>query len=253
MDLTTLLGLLIGIGGILLGNVIEGGQLSSLVQFAAGVIVLLGTAGATLVSSRKEDLQMARLLSRRIFFKDLAGDARIRQAYVDLMDCARLARKESNLALEPRVNDIQDPFLQKTLRAVVDGLQGPVIRETFEQQIDLEEQNLLAGAKVWSDAGGFAPTIGIIGAVLGLIHVMSNLADTSKLGAGIAVAFVATIYGVGFANLVCIPISNKIKKKIAEEVRLRDMILEGALAIQAGLPPSLVDIKLRAFIPGKIS
>jgi chemotaxis protein MotA len=246
MEFTSVLGLVLGIGGILLGNVIEGGHIDSLIQFAAAVIVLFGTAGAVITSSRRKDLKLAGSLMRSAFRK---ADADESSALVDeIMDCARLARKDSILAIEARIPRIQDEFMQGVMKAVVDGLDPKIVREIFEQEISIEEENLMAGAKVWTDAGGFAPTVGIIGAVLGLIHVMSNLADTSKLGAGIAVAFVATIYGVGFANLVFLPISNKIKKRISEMIRIREMVLEGGLAILAGLSPVMVEVKLKPYI-----
>ena len=138
--------------------------------------------------------------------------------------------------------------MQNVMRTVVDGVDPHVLRDLFEKQIDLEEERLMSGAKVWTEAGGYAPTIGIIGAVLGLIHVMGNLSDTSKLGAGIAVAFVATIYGVGFANLLFLPIGTKLKKWVAKEVLVKEMILEGGLCIQSGLNPTLTEVKLKPFV-----
>ena len=246
MELTALLGLLLGIGGILLGNSIEGGHLASLAQLAAAVIVLCGTFGAVLVSSRKKDIRLAYSL----FKVAMRGPSikKSEQTFGELLEYGLIARKESLLAIEPKLTEATDPFMQSALRAVIDGLDVKIIREIFEKEIDIVEENLLAGAKVWMDAGGFAPTIGIIGAVLGLIHVMSNLADTSRLGAGIAVAFVATIYGVGFANLIFIPIANKIKKRISDQIRIHEMILEGALAIQAGLSPAMIEIRLKPFL-----
>jgi len=249
MEMTTVFGLLLGIGGILLGNLIEGGHLASLVQGAAAVIVLSGTAGATIVSSRKRDLSLAWNLTKQAFVgNDQVAQRQTAEIFSQLLECARMARKDSILTIETKIDSMDNRFLQNVLRAVIDGIDSKILREIFEHEIDLEEQNLLGGARVWADAGGFAPTVGIIGAVLGLIHVMSNLADTSKLGSGIAVAFVATVYGVGFANLVFLPIGNKIKRKIADEMRLRQMILEGGLAIQAGLSPMMVEIKLRPFL-----
>jgi chemotaxis protein MotA len=138
--------------------------------------------------------------------------------------------------------------MRSVFRAVVDAIDGNVIRQTFENQIEVEEERRLNGAKVWLEAGGYAPTIGIIGAVLGLINVMGNLTDTSKLGAGIAVAFVATVYGVGFANLIFIPIGSKLKKRVSKEMRIYHMMLEGALCIQANLQPSIVEIRLRGYV-----
>jgi chemotaxis protein MotA len=246
MGKTTLLGLLVGIGGILLGNVLEGGHLGSLVQGAALVIVLSGTFGAVLVSSNKDDLKLGFQLFKKAFQnKDSAESEDVLK---EIMDCARLARKESILAIEARINQMKDPFLQNVMRTVVDGVDPNVVRDLFEKQINVEEERLMNGAKIWTEAGGYAPTIGIIGAVLGLIHVMGNLSDTSKLGAGIAVAFVATIYGVGFANLIFLPIGTKLKKWVAKEILVKEMILEGGLCIQSGLNPSLTEVKLKPFI-----
>lgn len=246
MEMTTLLGLAVGIGGILLGNLIEGGHLGSLVQGAAAVIVFGGTFGAVLVSSKLKDLKVGVRLAKKAFLPD---DPKASEKVLnELMECARTARKDSILSIEPRLADIKNTFLQNVIRSVVDGVDPNVIRAIYEKQIELEEDKKLSGAKVWLEAGGYAPTIGIIGAVLGLIHVMANLSDTSKLGSGIAVAFVATIYGVGSANLIFLPLGNKIKKLIDAEVRMQEMILEGGLCILSGLSPSLIEIKLRSFI-----
>jgi chemotaxis protein MotA len=246
MELTTLLGLLIGIGGIILGNFIEGGHAAALVQIAAGLIVFGGTLGAVLVSVRKSDFRLGMKMLRQAFVQEKTDEGE--RLLSEILEYSRLARKESILAIENKISAMSDAFMQNVLRTVVDGVDPKVLRELFERQIDIEEERMLNGAKVWLDAGGFAPTIGIIGAVLGLIHVMNNLTDTSKLGAGIAVAFVATIYGVGSANLIFIPIGNKLKKKVSEKIRLYEMILEGGLCIQSGLAPTLTEMKLRPFL-----
>lgn len=247
MELTTLLGLVIGIGGIILGNYIEGGHAAALVQVAAGVIVFGGTLGAVLVSGRKSDLRLSLKMFRSAFFKSHDDDDG-EKVLSEILDCSRLARKESILSIENKIVSMTDPFMQNVLRTVVDGVDPKVLRDLFERQIDIEEERLLNGARVWSDAGGFSPTIGIIGAVLGLIHVMNNLTDTSKLGTGIAVAFVATIYGVASANLIFLPIASKLKKRISEKIRLREMVLEGGICIQSGLAPTLTEMKLRPFL-----
>lgn len=246
MDLTTALGIVIGFGGILLGNYIEGGHTSALVQGAAAVIVSLGTFGAVLVSNRGHDIRLSFRLLSKAFREDSDRDLEI--LLREILDCARLVKRESLLALESRLPSIQNAYLQNALQSVVDGVDPKVLQDVFENQIEIEEEHLLAGAKVWTDAGGFAPTIGIIGAVLGLIHVMSNISDTSKLGAGIAVAFVATIYGVGFANLIFLPLGNKVKSKIQNDLKNHRMVVAGALAIQQGLSTTLIEMKLRAFL-----
>ncbi|MCE3009606.1 MAG: flagellar motor protein [Proteobacteria bacterium] len=246
MDVTTIIGLIIGIGGILLGNILEGGHLGSLFQFAALVIVLSGTFGAVLVSSKKKDFLLGLRMAKTAFKKNDERQAKALMA--EILECAKIARKESILAIEGRIPSMKDEFLQSAMRTIVDGVDPQVARQLFEKHIEVQEDKLLSAAKVWTDAGGYAPTIGIIGAVLGLIHVMGNLTDTSKLGAGIAVAFVATIYGVAFSNLIFLPMGNKLKRRIADEIRVREMVLEGALSIQAGLSPALIDIKLRSFL-----
>lgn len=246
MDITSLIGLIIGLGGILFGNMIEGGHFSSLVQFAAAVIVLGGTAGAVALSSKKQDLRLGIRMVKKIFEKE--QPEKIRKIINEITECAKLARRESILSIESRIPGMNDPFLIQVMRNVVDGVDPKVVREVFEKQIEIEEDKLLSAAKIWSEAGGYSPTIGIIGAVLGLIHVMGNLSDTSKLGSGIAVAFVATIYGVGLANLIFLPIGNKLKKKIADEMKIKEMIIEGGLCIQSGMTSTLVELKLRSYL-----
>ncbi len=246
MEMTTLLGLCLGIGGIIFGNFLEDGRIGSLAQGAAAVIVLFGTVGAVMVSSRKEDLRIGLKMFRYAFKK--SGSEESEAIFKEILECSRIARKESLLAIEGRINKMTDPFLQNVMKAVVDGVDAKVLRDLFEKQIDIEEDRLISGAKIWTEAGGYSPTIGIIGAVLGLIHVMGNLADTSKLGTGIAVAFVATIYGVGFANLFFLPIGTKLKKWVHREVLLKEMILEGGLCIHAGLNPAITQVKLQSFL-----
>lgn len=246
MQTTTWLGLLVGIGGILFGNYIEGGHMGSLAQGAAALIVFLGTFGAVILASRKEDLSLAWVLFKKTISTKQENDSE--KTLNVIVDFARLARKETILSIEPQLPKVQDPFLRNALRAVVDGVEAKTIKEVFEKQITIEEEKLLAGAKVWTEAGGYAPTIGIIGAVLGLIHVMGNLTDTSKLGGGIAVAFVATVYGVGSANLIFLPMGQRIKKWVSEQIRYKEMILEGALSIQAALPPHLTELKLKSYL-----
>ena len=244
MDIATILGLLIGIGGILLGNFFEGGHVASLVQGTAFVIVLMGTSGAVLVSNKRKDIKLGLALFRQSFAEqNLDYDRPI----AEIVDCARIAKKETPLALESRLDQLKTPMLGDILRNVIDGVDPKLTRQIFDNIIHKEEQRLLAAGKIWLDAGGFSPTIGIIGAVLGLIHVMGNLTDTSKLGGGIAVAFVATVYGVGFANLVFIPIGNKIRKNIHELTRHKMMVLDGALLVASGLNPQLIEQKLDSY------
>ncbi len=246
MELTTVLGIIVGIGGILLGNLIEGGHVATLGQAAAAVIVLSGTCGAVMISCTREDIRQGLRMLRWVF--STKYDPPIEKIMSEILDCAKIAKKESIMALEQKVPSLSDPFLQRVLTSVIDGTDPEILKDLFYQQIHVEESRLLSGAKVWTDAGGYSPTIGILGAVLGLIHVMSNLSDTSKLGSGIAVAFVATIYGVGLANLLFLPVGNKIKKKISQHMNAKELIVEGCLSIHKGLNTLVVEQKIEAFV-----
>lgn len=246
MDKATWLGLLVGFGGIIAGNLLEGGHMSSLMQLTAFIIVIAGTMGAVMVSSTEKELKTGITLAKQAFKR--TENLPLRERIDEIVDCARLAKKESLLALEARLHRIQDPLLKGVLRNVVDGIEIESIRDIYETQIQTEEEELLAGAKIWTDAGGYAPTIGIIGAVLGLIHVMGNLTDTSKLGGGIAVAFVATVYGVSSANLLFLPLGSKLKRRVQNASREKQMILEGGLLIATGMNPVILEQKLFAFL-----
>lgn len=246
MDVITLVGLFVAFGGIIGGMLIEGGHLSSIMQGTAAFIVLGGTVGATLVGTTREDLKMGLKLLRLAFKEDKVDEQDT--VLKELIEAAQLARKESILALERRLSHFSNPFMQNVFRFVIDGVDPQVLRDIFEAKLMLEEENEMAGAKIFVDAGGYAPTVGIIGAVLGLIHIMGNLSDTSKLGAGIAVAFVATVYGVALANLLFLPIGAKIKRKIRKKNETKVMILEGAIGIMVGLNPFIIEEKLKAFM-----
>lgn len=244
MDRATIFGLLIGIGGVLLGNFFEGGHIASLVQGTAFIIVVMGTMGAVLVSNKTHDIKLGfRLFKESFREQDLNYDLPI----AEIVECAKIAKKETPLALEARLSQFKSPLLGDILRNVIDGVDAKLTRQIFDNIIHKEEQRMLSAGKIWIDAGGFSPTIGIIGAVLGLIHVMGNLTDTSKLGGGIAVAFVATVYGVGFANLIFLPIGNKIKKNVHEVSKHKHMILDGALLVGSGLNPQLIEQKLHSY------
>ncbi|MCB0363607.1 MAG: flagellar motor protein [Bdellovibrionales bacterium] len=245
MDLSTILGLLIGIGGIALGNLIEGGQMASMVQGAAAFIVFGGTLGATLVANTMEDFRNGLSLFVKAFRNDNNND--LQEVGKEIILAAQLARRESILAVETRLPKFTSSYMKNVFRFMIDGTDPSVLRDIFEKDLELEESRHIAGAKIWSDAGGFAPTIGIIGAVLGLIQVMANLTDTAALGQGIAVAFVATVYGVGSANLIFLPIANKIRRKIYQQLEIKQMIIEGAVAILTGLNPYIVEEKVRAY------
>ncbi|HVP63095.1 MAG TPA: flagellar motor protein [Myxococcaceae bacterium] len=244
MDLTTLIGILLAIGAILGGQALEGGHMSSILQLTAAIIVLGGTFGATLVAFPKKDFLRGLALAKQAFTEkqsDLSG------LVTQLTELAGLARRDGVLALESKLGNIDDPFLQRALQLVVDGVDASVARDTLETAVFAEFDENQVGAKVFESAGGFAPTVGILGAVLGLIHVMENLSDPSKLGGGIAVAFVATVYGVGIANLFLLPMATKLKRKLALERERKTLIVEGVLSIQEGLNPRVLEEKLRSY------
>jgi chemotaxis protein MotA len=246
MDLATIIGLTLGFGAIIGGAALEGLHMSALMQPTAAIIVLGGTFGAAFVSfpmpaviKAFKDVGKAFMMPKEkheIIIKEMIG-------------YAAKARRNGLISLEQEAQSIKDPFTKKGISLVVDGIDPQKLREALEIEIESYEEHEKSSAEFYEAAGGYAPTIGIIGAVLGLIHVMSNLSDTSKLGAGIAVAFVATIYGLLTANIVCIPIGTKIKHRIKDELLRRHMIIEGLIAIQNGENPHFIEQKLKAFIP----
>jgi chemotaxis protein MotA len=252
MDLLTLIGVVLAVGAVVGGQILEGGHVSSILQLTAFVIVIGGTVGAVCVQHPLSVLlKGVSLLSWALFDRKHDGKRDIAQ----LIDLANLARKQGLLALESKLKTIQDPFLRKGLQLVVDGMEATSVEAILSTLAEQEEEEALLAAKVWESAGGYAPTIGILGAVLGLIHVMENLADPSKLGSGIATAFVATVYGVGSANLVFLPLGNKIKLKVKQEAKRRTMLMTGVVGIAQGENPRLLQEKLEGYLlegkPGK--
>ncbi len=245
MDLLTIIGVLLGIGAIVGGMLLEGGTLHSISQFTAAVIVIGGTLGAVFVTYPSKTV-IAAIKNGRFVFMNSAVDPM--SIVNDFFRFASIARKDSLLALERNIETISNPFFRKGLQLVVDGTEPVLIREILEIDMEYSDEYNSSSAKVYESAGGYAPTIGILGAVLGLIHVMENLAEPEKLGAGIAVAFVATVYGVGSANLIWLPVAGKIKLKLREEVILNEMIVEGLIALSEGTNPRRLEEKLIGFL-----
>ncbi|PYT17771.1 MAG: flagellar motor protein [Acidobacteria bacterium] len=243
-DLATLGGMVVALGGLLGGLLVEGVKIRDVPQFTAAMIVLGGTAGAVMVSTPLTTLIAAMKRMASIFFDStLQLDGLI----TEVIGYATKARKNGLVSLEQEAMLIEDPFLNKALNLAVDGTDLQEIRRMLELEIDLEEQHAEAEAKVFESAGGYAPTVGIIGAVMGLIQVMKNLANIDELGHGIAVAFVATVYGVGVANLFFLPAASKIKARAHAETQRKELILEGISGIVEGLNPKLIRAKLEAF------
>jgi chemotaxis protein MotA len=230
---------------IIIGQILEGGNPASLVQVTAAFIVFGGTLGAVTLSFPQEQLFGAFFALKRVYFNEKQD---FKEIIAEIVKYATKARKEGVIALEKEAKNASDPLITLGLEAVADGADPKLVRDLMETQVSRMEEQLKAHAKVWESAGGFSPTIGIIGAVLGLIQVMGNLSDPSSLGAGIAVAFVATVYGVGAANLLFIPIGTRIKLKDQKNFLIKEMMIEGILSIQAGESPALIERKLNAYL-----
>lgn len=214
MDLTSLLGLALALAGIFVGHTLDGGKFSSLIQPAAFAIVVVGTFGAVLLQTRSQAFVRGVRMLRWVFVTPPDQ----RQQFARQINLWSLsARRDGLLALEQYLSK-SDPFVQKGLRLVIDGIQPDKLRSLLDTEINNYEFRERQAARIWESAAGYAPTVGILGAVLGLIHVMENLSDPSRLGAGIAVAFVSTVYGVGLANLFFYPVANKIKGIVTERV-----------------------------------
>ncbi|HKK00956.1 MAG TPA: flagellar motor protein [Desulfuromonadales bacterium] len=245
MELATVIGLIVGFSAIIGGQLMEGGHIGALLQSTAAIIVLGGTTGATLVSfPMKTVIQAVKDVAKAFFPPKNDPEQIIR----DIVRYAQQARKDGLISLEKEAQAAKNPLMQKGITLVVDGTDPQTFRDMMDIELASFEEHAKASAEVFEAAGGFAPTIGIIGAVLGLIHVMENLSDASKLGAGIAVAFVATIYGLMTANIVCIPLSTKLKHMVKEELMCKEMIVEGIHGIQNGVSHHFIEQRLRAFL-----
>ena len=245
MDVLSLIGVILAFVAILGGNYLEGGHVAALLNGPAALIVIGGTLGAAFLQAPVSVFKRALVILRWIFFPphiDLVGGIE------HVVGWSMTARKEGLLGLEAMADTETDPYARKGLQLLVDGAEPEAIRSILEVDLYTQEGRDIQAAKVYESMGGYAPTIGIIGAVMGLIHVMGNLADRRKLGSGIAVAFVATIYGVGFANLLLLPIGNKLKAVAQRQSRYREMLLEGILSIAEGENPRSIELKLQGFM-----
>lgn len=245
MDLTAILGLLLALVAILGGNILEGGQLQELVNLPAAAIVLGGTLAAAIIQSPGKDVARAVKLSGWAF---RSNKLNIGEGIEQIVSWCVVARRKGLLALEAEAEKKQDPFVKTGLLLLAEGKSADEIRATLEVELIMLEQKDLQAAKVIESMGGYAPTMGIIGAVLGLIHVMGNLSDPNSLGAGIATAFVATIYGIGIANLFLIPVANKIKSLVLMRYQYQEMILEGLMFIAQGQNPKAIQQRLQGYM-----
>ncbi|MCC6748473.1 MAG: flagellar motor protein [Deltaproteobacteria bacterium] len=245
MDLGSILGVVIAAVGIIVGMYLEGGSILQILQPTAGMIVFGGTIGACMIAfPLKTFIQSFKDLKKLIFEPKANGEELIKE----LVGYAHKARKDGILALEAELPKVKDPFLRKSLGSAVDGVEPKAARAAMELEIQFAEEHGEQVPKVFESAGGFAPTVGILGAVLGLIQVMQHLDNINEVGHGIAVAFVATIYGVGAANLFFLPAAGKLKIKHRQEIVVREMMVEGVIGILEGLSPRLLEDRLRAFV-----
>ena len=245
MDKSTFGGILLAIGGILAGLLIEGGKIGQIMQPTAAMIVLGGTIGAVMVQfPLNVVLSAAKNLMRVFFAKSMDPSALIKE----LIGYANKARKDGIVSLDSELANIQDPFMKKSLMLAVDGTEPQELRKMMELELDNKAESEEKIPQVFESAGGFAPTVGIIGAVLGLIQVMQHLENIDEVGKGIAVAFVATIYGVGCANLFFLPAAGKLKIRLRQEHILREMTLEGVISILEGMNTRMLETKLRGYL-----
>ena len=245
MDLLSIFGVILGFAAIIGGNYLEGGSIGALINLPAAVIVVGGTVGAAILQTSWSGLKQALFRLRWVF---VPPSNHFQSGIDKIVRWAMAARKEGLLGLESIAESEADNFARKGLLLLVDGSEPDNIRNVMEVESMVLEQRDVDAAKFYESMGGYAPTIGIIGAVMGLISVMGNLADPSRLGAGIAVAFVATIYGVAFANLFLLPIASKLRTRARGQSRFRELIIEGIIAIAEGENPRAIELKLTGFL-----
>jgi chemotaxis protein MotA len=245
MDRSSLIGIGLAMAAVLGGQAIEGGEVGLFLQPAAFLIVVVGTLAAVLLHHPLPVfLQGVRMAKWAFRPPESEAQALIRR----VVQWSHTARQDGPLALEKYVSMTRDPFQKTGLQLLIDGADAAKLRDTLDVQIVSFETAERQAGRVWEAAGGYAPTLGILGAVMGLIHVMENLSDPSRLGTGIAVAFVATVYGVGFANLVFLPIANKIKFTIARRVAEREIVCDGLIGIAQGDNPRIIEARLRGYL-----
>lgn len=245
MDKLSLFGVIVAVTGIIGGQLLEGGSVSVLLQLAALLIVLGGTMGAVMLQHPIKVFMTGIRMGKWAFVTPKIDVQRL--AY-QITAWGSVARKDGILALEAHIKRIDDPFVAKGLQLLVDGNSAEKIREVLDVDLHSYETLHWQSARVWESAAGYSPTIGILGAVLGLVHVMQSLGEPAKLGAGIAVAFIATIYGVGFANLLFLPIAGKLKIIIQQQVNMREMLIDGLCMVANAENPRFIENKLKGYI-----
>lgn len=247
MNKTTLIGISVGLIAVLVGFSIEAGPNFGMLFSVSSLLIVLGaTAGATILSFGMTEIKQLGTLMKKIFRED-------KQDYLELVrlmeDFAMKARREGLLALENEIDTVDDEFIKKGLRSLIDGVEYDVIEETMAAEIESMEERHARGAKIFEAAAGYCPTMGIMGTVMHMLVIMKELNDPGSLGPKISAAFTATLYGVAFANLFFFPFSEKLKGKSKEEVLYKTMAMEGVLSIQKGINPFILREKLIVFLP----
>jgi chemotaxis protein MotA len=243
MKQTTAIGIVLAVALMMVAVILEGGSPAAFINIPAFLIVFGGTLGVVVAS---QSIEISKAIPKLMILAFKGQELDHRGAITQMVGLAEKARREGLLALEDDIAQIDDPYVKKGLQLVVDGADSDMIRGVLDSEIAGMEKRHAANENCYRQAGGFAPTIGILGAVLGLIHVMENLSDPSKLGGGIATAFVATVYGVGAANIFFLPFASKLKRKLGLEKERKTLIAEGVLSIQEGVNPRVLEEKLRA-------
>jgi chemotaxis protein MotA len=248
VEITTVVGILIALLSLVAAFYIDGGHLLALLKPTAALIVFGGTLGATIVSFSLSELMSVPRMLKIIIFQKLPDEVALIEQIVDLAD---KVRREGLLYLENQLTQIEDSFMRKGIQLVMDGTDPELVRQIMETEMYSIQERHHTGASIFETAGGYAPTMGILGTVMGLIHVLGNLEQPETLGPSIALAFIATLYGVGSANIIWLPIADKLKNQSKKEVMLRELMLEGVISIQAGYNPILVRERLTAFLKPK--
>ena len=245
MDILSVIGAILGLVALVGGSILKGAGLSGLWSPAAFIIVIVGTIAAILLQTPMHTFRRALGIVRWVFFPPPQDHAAL---IARMLEWSTISRKQGLLALEPVLDQLPDPFLRKGLQMVVDGVEPETMRQMLEIEAQAQHHRDTAAAKVFEGMGIYSPTMGIIGAVLGLMAVMQNLSDPGKLGHGIAAAFTATVYGIGLANLVLLPMANKLKVAIHARTQVQEMTVEGLIAIAQGENPRNIEARLRGYL-----
>lgn len=249
MDLASIIGIVLALFSLVASLIIDGGSIGTLIKGSAALLVFGGTIGATMTCFTIDDIKKLPGLFKIAFTKQSYTPADIIETIVRF---AEKARREGLLALETDISEMNDEFLKKGIQLIVDGTDPQLVRDILETELSCVEDRHHKGSAIFEAAGGFAPTMGIIGTVMGLVHALGNMEDTASLGEAIATAFIATLYGVSSANIIWLPLGAKLKARSAEEILMREVMLEGILSIQAGENPHIVKEKLKAFLAPKL-